>query len=277
VASCEHARDEPVPVVLTRATRVALFIAAVGAVATGCAGADSATATIADASLAAPTTTASPSSTASPTTTTTPTTPTTATTTTTDVSTSTVAAVASTPYVIPLADVGAAGWGTTHAGYTATDIFIGCGATVVAPVDGVVLQVRRVDGWDAAVDNPATRGGRSVAILGDDGVRYYMAHFDAIEPTVVEGERVDAGVAIGTVGQTGRSSACHVHFALSPPCPGPEWSVRRGVIWPYPYLDAWRAGEQRSPADEVNRWVSEHPEGCADAMADPYAADAALP
>ena len=180
-----------------------------------------------------------------------------------------------TPYVVPVADIAAAGWGTTHAGYTATDIFIGCGAQVVSPVNGAVIQVRTVDGWDPAVDNPATRGGRSVAILGDDGVRYYVAHLDTI--AVVEDQPVGVGEAIATIGRTGRSSACHVHFAISPPCPGPEWSVRRGVIWPYPYLDAWKLGEQRSPVEEIDRWVADHPDGCTTAMADPFAADAAGP
>ncbi|MGA7756550.1 MAG: peptidoglycan DD-metalloendopeptidase family protein [Ilumatobacteraceae bacterium] len=186
-------------------------------------------------------------------------------------------AASSTAYVVPIADVAAAGWGTTHSGYPATDIFAACGAGIVSPVDGVVLQVRTVDRWDPAVDDPATRGGRSVAVLGDDGVRYYLAHFDTIEPTVVEGGRVSAGDPVGTVGTTGRSSACHVHFSISPPCPGPEWSVRRGVIWPYPYLDAWEVGDQISPVDEIERWVAGHPDACADAMADPFAADAASP
>ena len=43
---------------------------------------------------------------------------------------------------------------------------------------------------------------------------------------------------------------------------------------PYPYLDAWRRGEQRSPVDEVDDWVSANPTACADAMADPFAPDA---
>jgi murein DD-endopeptidase MepM/ murein hydrolase activator NlpD len=186
-------------------------------------------------------------------------------------------AARSTAYVVPIADVAAAGWGTTHSGYPATDIFAECGAGIMSPVDGVVLQVRTIDRWDPAIDNPATRGGRSVAVLGGDGVRYYLAHFDTIEPTVIEGERIVAGDPVGTVGTSGRSSACHVHFSISPPCPGPEWSVRRGVIWPYVYLDAWEAGDQISPVDEIERWVAEHPDACADAMADTFAADAASP
>ncbi len=177
------------------------------------------------------------------------------------------------PYGLPVADDDAAGWGDTHAAYPATDIFVGCGATLVSPVRGTVLEVRRVDSYDPAVDNPATRGGRSVAILGLDGVRYYLAHFDTIEPDLAAGDPVSLGQPLGTMGDTGRTSACHLHFSISPPCPGEESSVRRGVVWPYPYLDAWRRGEQASPVAEVDGWVAANPSACADAMVDPFAAD----
>ena len=50
--------------------------------------------------------------------------------------------------------------------------------------------------------------------------------------------------------------------------------MRRGVVWPHTYLDDWRAGGQRSPADEVNAWVAANPNACAEAMADPHAIDA---
>jgi murein DD-endopeptidase MepM/ murein hydrolase activator NlpD len=172
-----------------------------------------------------------------------------------------------TPYQVPVKDVAAAGWGTAHAGYSATDVFAPCDAEIVSPVNGVALEVRTVDGWDPAVDDPATRGGRSIALLGDDGVRYYMAHFESIDPAILVGGRVGVGDFLGTVGQTGRASACHVHFGISPPCPTTEWSVRRGAIWPHPYLDAWRVGEQLSPVEEVERWVSDNPTACADAAA----------
>jgi murein DD-endopeptidase MepM/ murein hydrolase activator NlpD len=132
----------------------------------------------------------------------------------------------------------------------------------------MALEVRTVDGWDPAVDDPATRGGRSIALLGDDGVRYYMAHFESIDPAIIVGGRVGVGDLLGTVGETGRASACHVHFGISPPCPTAEWSVRRGAIWPYPYLDAWRVGEQLSPAEEIASWVVDNPTACADASVD---------
>jgi peptidoglycan LD-endopeptidase LytH len=211
-----------------------------------------------------------PTTTTSTTTTTTTTTeppPTTATSTTTEPLPTT------TPYVVPVADVARAGWNDTHAGYPATDIFLACGAAIVSAVNGTVTEVRRVNSYDPAVDNPATRGGRSVTTIGDDGVRYYYAHFEEIADGLEVGGRVEVGQFLGTMGTTGRSSACHLHFAISPPCPGKEWSVRRGAVWPYPYLAAWRRGEQVSPADEVEAWTNSNPDACAEAMADPFAAD----
>lgn len=179
-----------------------------------------------------------------------------------------------TPHRVPVAEAGAASWGRTHASYPAADVFVGCGAVVVAPVTGVVLESRRVDAYDRQVDNPATRGGRSVTIVGDDGVRYYLAHFQDIDPGVEPGARVTAGQRLGLMGRTGRASACHVHFGISPPCPGKEWSVRRGVIWPYPSLDDWAAGGDASPVPEIERWLAANPGACAAAMADPHAGDA---
>lgn len=168
-----------------------------------------------------------------------------------------------TPYRVPVAEIDRAAWGDTHAAYPATDIFLGCGAELVSPVNGTVLEVRRVDSYDPAVDDPATRGGRSVAILGFDGVRYYLAHFDTIVEPLAPGDAVVIGQTLGTMGDTGRTSACHLHFSISPPCPVEEWWVRRGAIWPYRYLDAWRRGEQLSPVPEVAAWSAANPTACA--------------
>jgi murein DD-endopeptidase MepM/ murein hydrolase activator NlpD len=174
-------------------------------------------------------------------------------------------------YRFPVEDVRASSYGREHHDYPATDIFSGCGATVVAPTDGVLLEVRRQDQWSSTTDNPATRGGRSVSLLGRDGVRYYFAHFDTIDASLQPGSPVTAGQALGGMGRTGRASGCHLHFAISPPCPGKEWSVRRGVIPPWRYLDAWRRGDQLSPVTEVQAWAGDHPDACRVAMADPDA------
>ena len=92
-----------------------------------------------------------------------------------------------------------------HANYRATDIFAttGCGTALLAPVTGTVDEVVE-NTWDPAVGDPATRGGNTVAIVGDDGVRYYLAHFQAIDPSITPGARVVAGDYLGEMGDTGR-------------------------------------------------------------------------
>jgi peptidoglycan LD-endopeptidase LytH len=165
-------------------------------------------------------------------------------------------------------------YGKDHHDYPATDIFASCGATVMAPVDGIVTEIRRDDAYDAATDNPAQRGGRSFTIIGVDGVRYYGSHLATVDPSIVAGQSVVVGTVLGTVGKSGRASGCHLHLGISPPCEGTEWKVRRGVIWPWRYLDAWANGTDMSPADEVTRWSIDHPTACVDALAEPTAADA---
>ena len=164
-------------------------------------------------------------------------------------------------------------YGTRHHDYPAADVF-GCGAIVVAPTDGTVVQVRDVDTWDPAVDSPADRGGKYVSMVGRDGVRYYFAHLDLVLATA--DQAVQPGDPLGVMGRTGnaRESACHTHVGISWPCPANEWAVRRGEIWPAPYLDAWQAGEQLSPVLEIYAVSLANPTACDDAIADPLAPDA---
>ena len=66
---------------------------------------------------------------------------------------------------------------------------------------------------------------------------------------------------IAKVGKTGDASACHVHFGISPACAKTgDWFNRRGLVWPWPYLDAWKAGTEKSPVAEVKTWQDQH--GC---------------
>ncbi len=152
-------------------------------------------------------------------------------------------------------------YGRRHHDYPATDVF-GCGASVVAPIAGTIDQTRTVDPWVPKTDDPATRGGKYVSMQGDDGVRYYFAHLERVD--VQPGDVVDAGDPLGVMGQTGnaRKSACHTHFGISWLCDRNEWAVRRGEIWPWKYLDAWRAGEHLSPVDEVAIAESANPDAC---------------
>lgn len=179
-------------------------------------------------------------------------------------------------HAFPLPAGVAVGYARDHHDYPATDLIVACGVPALSPVTGVVTHVRRDDRYDPRTDNPALRGGRSVSILGDDGVRYYGSHYQSVEPGIEPGVRVVAGQRIATVGQSGDAvrSVCHIHFGLSPACSQPEWEVRRGVIWPWPYLDSWRAGGSRSPGPEIEAWAAAHPSACAQAAAGPFAADA---
>src|SRR5207247_1333558 len=156
-------------------------------------------------------------------------------------------------YVFPV--MGNAEYERTHAEYPATDIFAACGAPVRAVTDGVVVEVSRVDRFDPAHSEGSARGGLFVAIRGDDGVRYYGAHLSVVAPPMDPGLRVTAGTPVGEVGHTGNArNICHLHFAISPPCGVGDWWTRRGVVWPWRYLDAWRAGQNLSPAAEVLTW-----------------------
>lgn len=165
-------------------------------------------------------------------------------------------------YQYPIPTSYNSGYNPTHSGYPATDVFAACETPVLSPTRGQIIDLRKFDPWTAASDDPFTRGGKFVSILGFDGVRYYMAHFKDIDGDLQVGDAVVAGQVVGTVGSTGRSSACHLHFSISPNCATSEWWVRRGVVWPYPYFDAWKSGDQLSPRSEVERWSSENPNAC---------------
>jgi len=161
-----------------------------------------------------------------------------------------------------------------HSTYRATDIFAStdCGTALRSPVDGVVEEVLP-DVYDRAVDDPATRGGNAVSIIGDDGVRYYLAHFQVVDPAITAGARVAAGQHLGEMGTTGRSGACHLHFGLSLPCPDNSgaWWVRRGVVWPDQYLTSWKDGGNLSPLPELQEWFATYPDACNSVEDTPYA------
>jgi peptidoglycan LD-endopeptidase LytH len=162
-------------------------------------------------------------------------------------------------YTFPVA--GAATYRRTHHDYPAADILAQCGSLVRAVTDGIVLEVNRTDRFDVRADDGATRGGRYVSILGDDGVRYYGSHLRSVAIGVVAGARVGSGDVLGVVGESGDASTCHLHFGISPPCArAGDWWIRRGVVWPWSFLDSWRDGAAASPVGEVSSWYGAH--GC---------------
>lgn len=154
-------------------------------------------------------------------------------------------------------------YASAHHDYPATDIVAACGSRVVSPVEGVVLEVNRVDRWDPETDLGSARGGRYFSLRGDDGVRYYGSHLSEIDAHIAPGTAVRAGEDIGRVGHSGsaRFTPCHLHLGLSPVCEGVgQWWIRRGVVSPYRFLNRWRAGGRLSPAGAISDWKQEH--GC---------------
>ncbi|MEV6969514.1 M23 family metallopeptidase [Hamadaea sp. NPDC051192] len=173
------------------------------------------------------------------------------------------------PLVYKFPVQGTASYAHTHHDYPASDIMAKCGSGVLAPIGGVILEVSLEDTWDAEVNSGATRGGLSWSLLGDDGIRYYGSHLSEVDKTTKPGARVVAGQHIGKVGKTGDTTACHLHFGISPACKKTgDWWVRRGVIYPWSYLDAWRKGVAKSPVAAIQAWQKQH--GCpAKPLADP--------
>jgi peptidoglycan LD-endopeptidase LytH len=163
-------------------------------------------------------------------------------------------------YVFPVD--GRNSYAREHHDYPASDIISPCGTVVRAVTDGVVLEVTRVDTFAKGSSGGDERGGLSVSMAGDDGVRYYGSHFSAIDESVQPGVRVAGGARLGLVGKTGNANnTCHLHLGISPLCARTaDWWIRRGVVWPWAYLDAWKAGTQKSPLTEVTAWQDKH--GC---------------
>jgi murein DD-endopeptidase MepM/ murein hydrolase activator NlpD len=134
-------------------------------------------------------------------------------------------------------------------GYPATDLFAEEGTKFVAVTNGLVDFVSFEDRWNPEQDDLALRGGLCVAIIGDDGVRYYGSHLLAIQSGINPGVRVTAGQLLGYVGHTGnaRSTPSHVHFGISHPSFPEDWHLRRGEVDPFPFLLAWRDGQNVTP------------------------------
>ncbi|MFM1910210.1 MAG: hypothetical protein RLZZ545_908 [Actinomycetota bacterium] len=156
-------------------------------------------------------------------------------------------------YVFPVANC-EVNYTRAHHDYPASDILAKAGCRFVAPTNGVVDEVNRVDRWSGKTNLGIDRGGLSVSIIGDDGVRYYGSHLRSIPASIEPGVVVKAGRLLGSVGSTGsaRGTAPHLHFGISWPTPEGTWWVRRGAVLPWKYLNAWKKGKDLSPVAEVN-------------------------
>lgn len=157
-------------------------------------------------------------------------------------------------YTFPVKDC-AVKFSQAHHDYAATDILAKRGCIFVAPISGVIDEVSRIDRWSGKTNLGVERGGLSVSLIGDDGVRYYGSHLISVAKSIEPGVRVNSGQILGRIGSSGsaRGTAPHLHFGISWPTPTQElvWWVRRGQVNPFNYLKAWQRGEDLSPAAEV--------------------------
>ena len=161
-------------------------------------------------------------------------------------------ATAAPMYAFPVVDCKVT-YARSHHDYPATDILAKIGCAFVSPVSGVVEDVSYKDLWNGKTNLGQDRGGLSVSIIGDDGVRYYGSHLSKIETGIAPGVIVKVGQKLGEVGNTGsaRGTKSHLHFGISYPTKPGDWKIRRGVVYPWRYLDSWKVGKDKSPVTEV--------------------------
>ena len=86
-----------------------------------------------------------------------------------------------------------------RANHQGADILAACGTPLRAVKDGTVRRL-------------ATEGsaGRYIILRAGDGEEYVYMHMSDV--AVSSGERVRAGEPVGSVGQTGNATTCHLHF-----------------------------------------------------------------
>lgn len=145
-------------------------------------------------------------------------------------------------------------YGKYHHDYPASDIKAELGCAFVAPIGGVIQDVSRKDLWSGKTNLGQHRGGRSISLIGDDGVRYYGSHLSKVMKEIIPGLRVEVGQKLGEIGTSGSARGIprpHLHFGISYETEQGDWEIRRGVIAPWRYLDAWKVGKDLSPAKAV--------------------------
>lgn len=118
-------------------------------------------------------------------------------------------------------------------GHQGNDMFAACGTPIVAASAGTVK-----------VNKFESRAGNYVVITdtpsGEDHV--YM-HMESAS-TLTVGSRVEAGGAVGYVGDTGRADGCHLHFEI---WTAPGWYEGGAARDPRKTLSAWAAATGTKP------------------------------
>jgi murein DD-endopeptidase MepM/ murein hydrolase activator NlpD len=125
-----------------------------------------------------------------------------------------------------------------------TDVFAARGTPVVAVAAGTLANV----GWNDV-------GGNRLWLRDAAGNQFYYAHLAEFSPLARNGARVSAGEVLGFVGTTGDADGTspHLHFEIHPPELGDLGYD--GVVDPYPYLSAWKAGVAAGGQQSFDGWV----------------------
>ncbi|WP_239094574.1 M23 family metallopeptidase [Planotetraspora silvatica] len=132
------------------------------------------------------------------------------------------------------------------AGLPKSTIWAAKGCAFVSPVDGVVREVNAESTWKPETDAGADREGVFVTILGKDGVLYLGGHLATVAPGLKPGLQVSAGQRLGSIGNSGNAvdTASNLYFGMSWPTDPKNWWIRRGMVEPWTFLDAWRNGNR---------------------------------
>lgn len=141
-------------------------------------------------------------------------------------------------YCFPVQPVGKAAFSQGGHSYPAIDIFGKRGSAFLAPVSGVVEDLRNTDEWDEKVNDPDKKGGRWVSLRGDDGFRYYGSHLERVSEKIRVGQRLRTGDVLGYIGNSGnaKGTPTHLHFGISYVSTPYGWQTRRGEVAPYHFL-----------------------------------------
>jgi murein DD-endopeptidase MepM/ murein hydrolase activator NlpD len=121
----------------------------------------------------------------------------------------------------PSSRYGAGRTGHTHQGQ---DVFAPCGTTLVSPINTKVLTT----GFQSSAGN--------YVVLRYKRMRHDYMYAHLATTVVTKKMKLAPGQPVGTVGETGNASGCHLHFEL---WKRPGWYRGGRPIDPYPTLLAW--------------------------------------
>lgn len=122
---------------------------------------------------------------------------------------------------------GGSGFGAARSGHThqGQDVMAACGLPLVAARGGTVQYNK----YEASAGNYIVIDGKGSP---NDFMYAHLAEPSPLQP----GETVRTGQPIGIVGNTGNSSACHLHFEI---WGAPGWYEGGSPFDPLPYLLQW--------------------------------------